>query len=64
MADLASDIETNAEGPAEARGDQGSMRQHSLPDQIEADRYLAGKAAVKAGKLGIRSKQMKPPGMF
>jgi hypothetical protein len=34
-------IRTNAEGPKSASGDSGSMQQHSIPDQIAADRYLA-----------------------
>lgn len=37
MADLSSDIETNAQGPKAASGDSGSMTQHSLRDQIEID---------------------------
>ncbi len=38
--DLDDTIEQNAKGPAKASGDSGSMEQHSLPDQIAADRYL------------------------
>ncbi len=46
MADeLDQTIRENAQGPAEARGDAISMRQHSLADQIAADRYLASKTA-------------------
>lgn len=44
--DLKDKIKENAEGPAEARGDSGSVRQHSLADQIEADKYLASKEAA------------------
>jgi len=50
--DLSQNIADNASGPAEASGDSGSMKQHSLRDQIEADRYLANKDAAKKGKLG------------
>ena len=46
MSDLEDTIRENAEGPAEAHGDSGGMKQHSLPDQIAADKYLAGKTAV------------------
>ena len=59
--DLDSTIRENAAGPAEARGDSGSIRQHRLKDQIEADRYLASKQAVKNG-LGVRLKKLIPPG--
>ena len=31
--DLKDTIKQNAEGPAEARGDSGSVRQHGLKDQ-------------------------------
>lgn len=63
--ELEDSILTNAQGPAEARGDSGSMRQHNLRDQIEADKYLAGKAAIadRAKKtLGVRFIQLVPPG--
>ena len=63
--DLKTDIATNAQGPAEARGDSGSMRQHSLRDQIAADRYLASKDALadSAKKtFGVRMGQLVPPG--
>jgi hypothetical protein len=32
-------IEQNAKGPAKASGDAGSVEQHKLAEQIEADRY-------------------------
>ncbi len=48
MADSLDDtIRENAQGPAKASGDSGSMEQHKLPDQIAADRYLASKTASK-----------------
>ena len=61
--ELDSTIRQNAQGPAEARGDSGSMRQHGLKDQIEADKYLAGKTAVSANpaKAFTRVKII-PPG--
>ncbi|QDU39685.1 hypothetical protein Mal4_40310 [Maioricimonas rarisocia] len=60
--DLDDAIQQNAEGPAEARGDSGSVRQHSLKDQIEADRYLAAKRAARAKRLGLRLSKLVPPG--
>lgn len=59
---LADTIESNAQGPRRAQNDMGSMEQHSLPDQIAADRYLRSKAASKVG-LGIRLVKLIPPGM-
>ena len=60
--DLEQSIRDNAEGPAEARGDSGSMKQHSLKDQIEADRYLASKQAAKSKSRGLRFTKLVPPG--
>ena len=55
-------IRENAQGPAEARGDSSSVKQHSLKDQIEADRFLASKQAVKSKQRGIRFTKLSPPG--
>lgn len=55
-------IRENAQGPAEAHGDSGGMKQHPLPDQIEADRYLASKQAVKSKSRGVRFTKIAPPG--
>jgi hypothetical protein len=60
--DLEQSILDNAQGPAEAHGDSGGMRQHSLSEQIEADRYLASKRAAKKRGLGIRLTKLVPPG--
>lgn len=54
-------IRENAAGPAKASGDSGSVEQHSLADQIEADRYLASKQAAKKG-LGVKMAKVSPPG--
>lgn len=54
-------IEQNAKGPAKASGDAGSVEQHSLPDQIEADRYLASKEAAKKPQRGLRFNKLVPP---
>ena len=63
MADeLDSTIRENASGPKRARGDAGEMEQHSLKDQIAADKYLAGKDAAKGPKAGIRMLKIIPPG--
>ncbi len=63
MADeLEQTIRDNAQGPARAQGDSGSVQQHPLPDQIEADRYLASKRAARSKGLGVRRTRVVPPG--
>ena len=59
--ELEQKIEENAQGPKRAKGDSGEVEQHSLPDQIAADRYLASKEAAKKG-LGVRMTKVVPPG--
>jgi len=59
--DLEATIRDNAAGPKRARGDSSEMEQHSLAEQIEADRYLSSKKAMKGG-LGIRLTKISPPG--
>ena len=44
--DLKDAIKQNAEGPKQASVDGTSTQQHSLADQIAADKYLASKEAV------------------
>ena len=60
--DLTDAIRTNAEGPKSASGDSGSMQQHSITDQIAADRYLASKKASQSKGLGIRLTKVVSPG--
>lgn len=60
--DLDDTIRDNAQGPAKASGDSGSMEQHKLTDQIEADRYLASKAAAKSKRRGLTLNKFIPPG--
>lgn len=55
-------IEENAAGPAKASGDAGSVEQHSLKDQIEADRYLASKRAANSKSRGLRMSRLAGPG--
>lgn len=63
MADELDDlILQNASGPAKAAGDAGSIEQHSLADQIEADKYLASKQAAKSKSRGLRFNKLVPPG--
>lgn len=63
MADELEDaIQQNARGPARVSGDAGSVEQHKLPDQIEADRYLASKKAAKSKSRGLVLNKLVPPG--
>ena len=55
-------IEDSAEGPKRARGDEGEVEQHSIPDQIEADRYLDGRTGVEVQTRGLRFNKLSPPG--
>jgi hypothetical protein len=55
-------IRENAQGPAKASGDAGSIEQHKLSEQIEADRFLASKAAAKSKRRGLRFNKIVPPG--
>ena len=60
--DLEDTIRTNAEGPKRAKGDSSEMEQHSLKDQIEADRYLNSKTAAKSKSRGLQFNKLVPPG--
>ncbi|MBA2480457.1 MAG: hypothetical protein H0V44_07325 [Planctomycetes bacterium] len=60
--DLEQAIQENAKGPAKASGDSGSVEQHSLGDQIAADRYLASKRAMRSKSKGIQLSKIVPPG--
>jgi hypothetical protein len=60
--DLEDNIRENAAGPKRAKGDSAEMEQHTLPDQIAADRYLASKKASQTKGLGIKLKKLSPPG--
>ena len=55
-------IEESALGLKRATGDEGSVEQHSLPDMIATDKYLATKAAVRLRRRGVRFVRLIPPG--
>ena len=61
--DLKDTIEQNAQGPRQATVDGVNVQQHSLLDQIAADKYLAAKkaAATNPAKAFTRVKIV-PPG--
>ncbi len=60
--ELDNSIKTNAEGPAKASGDSGSVEQHKLTEQIAADKYLESKKASRAKGLGIKLAKISPGG--
>ena len=60
--DLQDAIRQNAQAPARASDDSGSMEQHPLPDQIAADRYLETKRACRKKGLPIKFAKLSPPG--
>jgi len=61
--DLKDTIRNNAQGPAKAAGDSGSVEQHRLSEQIEADRYLASKEAARSKRRGLVFNKLVPPGI-
>jgi hypothetical protein len=62
MTELDDTIRQNARGPAKAAGDAGSVEQHKLSEQIEADKYLASKEASKSKRRGLQFNKIVPPG--
>lgn len=60
--DLGNTIRDNAASPRQASGDSGSVEQHSLQDQIAADKYLQSKKASGAKGLGIKLTKIAPGG--
>ncbi len=55
-------IEQNAQGPKSASGDAGSLEQHSLTDQIAADKHLSSKKAMTGKGMGIKLLKISPGG--
>lgn len=54
-------IRDAANNPASASTDAGSVSAHNIRDLIEADRYLASKAAAGRRGLGLRLSRIVPP---
>jgi hypothetical protein len=55
-------IKDNALGPKAVSGDAGSVQQHSLADQIAADKHIQSKEAMKIKGLGIKLVKLSPGG--
>ncbi len=62
MTDLTDTIAENAAGPRKMEADGMVAEQHSLPDQIAADKYAKGQAAAASGGIGVRFLRIKAPG--
>lgn len=62
MADQSDNIETNLQGPKQVTVDGQTVQQHGLKEQIEADEYLAHKAAGNESTLPVRFAKIKPGG--
>ena len=60
--DLKDAIKQNAEGPESADADGVRVKQHGLRDQIEADKYLAGKDARRNPAKAFTRVKIVPPG--
>jgi len=61
--DLKDTIKQNAEGPESAEADGVKTKQHGLREQIEADKYLAGKdAASRNPTKAFTRVKIAPPG--
>ena len=60
--DLKDAIRQNAEGPKQAAADGVNVQQHSLPDQIAADKYLTSKQAGRNPAKGFSRVKIVPPG--
>jgi hypothetical protein len=64
--EIRSKISETAQGPRRVRTEAGEVEAQNLRDQIEADKYLAGKDAVTAAagrtNRGLRFNKLIPPG--
>jgi len=62
--EIATKIDTVAQGPASVQTDAGTVVAQSIPDMIAADKYLNSRAAVGATNThrGLRFNTLKPPG--
>lgn len=55
-------IKQAADNPRKVAADGLNVEQHSIDDLIKADRYLAAKTTAAAGRLGIQTRKINPPG--
>jgi hypothetical protein len=62
MSELTDKIAENATAPAEVQVDGQRVRQQSLREQIEADKYVRSTSAAKRRLAGLRLTRSVPPG--
>ena len=62
MSDIETAIIENATGPKKASGDAGSVEQHDLKDQIEAEKFTQAQKAAALPGLGIKMVKIQPGG--
>ena len=63
MSDVSDQVTDNAQAPKRITVDGQTVEEHSLLDQIAADKYVRNAAAVDASKSrGLRFMTLKPPG--
>ena len=64
MSDLSEQIASESAKPASVSNDGVSVSRRSLSEQIEADKYLASKAATASPAAAFRAMTMRivPPG--
>ena len=55
-------IAENARGPRRVQGDSGSVEQHSLQDQIAAERFLQSKKAAQSKNFPLKIFKIAPDG--
>ena len=63
--DVSNKLAEAAVGPKRVRTDAGEVEAHDLDQIIEADKYLASKAAVSSSgntRRGLRFNKLIPPG--
>ena len=60
--EIESAIRQNAQSPESASADGIQVKQHNLRDQIEADKYLANKAAARNPAKALTRVKIVPPG--
>ncbi len=61
-ASLKDAIAENAKGPKKVQGDSGSVEQHSLQDQIAAERFLQSKKAAQGKNFPLKIFKIAPDG--
>ena len=60
--EVANKLAEAAVGPKRVRTDAGEVEAHDLDQIIEADKYLAAKAASTKANRGLRFNRIIPPG--